>query len=278
VVFADGLPLDRTADFVKRARVTRINCTPVHLHVLCALAEKAHGLLLPELRALEVLGSTVTEDLRQRIRQKVSANLYVTYSTTESGVVSVAPPQARIADTVGTLLPGIELQIVDTGDRPLARNEVGIIRIRAPGAIAGYLDDAEATAKAFRGGWFYPGDIGALTEDEQLLFKGRADDMMIYDGINIYPAEIESVLAAHEAVAEAAAFPVASDAHQDVPVAAVKLRAPAAESDLIAYCRSRLGARAPQRVLTVTEFPRNAAGKIMKRELAQRVRGGRSPS
>ncbi len=267
VVFADGLDFERKVEFIRHTRVTRISCAAVHLHWLRALAEKQKETLLPNLRVLEVVGSTVTEELRRRVRQNVTGSLYVSYSTTESGVVTVAPPEVEVTDTVGTALPGVRLQIVDAADKPLPRGEVGIIRIRAPGAVEGYFDDAEATAKAFRGGWFYPGDLGMLTEDEQLIFKGRADDMMILDGINIYPAEIEAVLTAHEAVGEAAAFPLKSEIHQDVPVAAVTLRAPVPEAELLAFCRARLGSRAPQKIIVVDEFPRNPAGKILKREL-----------
>lgn len=265
VVFADGLDTARTLEFIRRSRVTRISCGPVHLHRLCGIEQAAP--LLPQLRALEVLGSTVTEELRRRVRQKVSTNLYVNYGSSETSAVTVAPPEVEIPDTVGRALPGVQLQVVDDADKKLPRGEVGIIRIRAPGAVDSYFDDAEATMKAFRGGWFYPGDLGALTEDEQLIFKGRADDMMLFDGINIYPAEIEAVLAAHEAVGEAAVFPLGSEIHQDVPVAAVTLRAPVTEAELLAFCRGRLGARAPRRIVVVSAFPRNPNGKILKREL-----------
>ena len=265
VVFPDGLKLESVLDFIRRARVTRIKCAPVHLHWLCGL--EGEEMLLPDLRVLEVGGSTVTGKLRDRVRQRISRNLYVRYSTTEVGVVTVAPPEVTVSDTVGAALPGVHLQIVDAADQPLPRGEVGLIRVRAPGTAEGYYDDAEATAKAFRDGWFYPGDLGMLTDEEQLIFKGRADDMMIFDGINIYPAEIEAVLATHEAVGEAAAFALKSEIHQDVPVAAVTLRVLVAEADLLAFCRARLGARAPQRVIVVEVFPRNPAGKILKREL-----------
>ena len=271
VVFVDGVKLEEGVEFIRRAGVTRITCGPIHLHWLCALGERRKELLLPRLHALEVLGSAVTENLRRRVRRQVSRNLYVNYGSSETSAVTVAPPEVVLPDTVGAALPGVHLQIVDAADRLLPFNEVGLIRIRAPGMVESYFDDGEATAQAFRGGWFHPGDLGMLTEEGQLIFKGRADDMMIFDGINIYPAEIEAVLAAHEAVAEAAAFPLASDAHQDVPVAAVALRAPAAEADLVAYCRARLGSRAPKRIFAVTDFPRNPAGKILKRYLAQRV-------
>jgi acyl-coenzyme A synthetase/AMP-(fatty) acid ligase len=269
VAFVDGLKLPESIEFIRRVGVTRITCGPIHLHWLCALAERHEGLLLPELRVLEVLGSAVTEKLRRRVRQQVSGNLYVNYGSSETSAVTVAPPEIAIPDTVGAALPGVQLEVVDAANKPLPFNEVGHIRIRAPGTVEGYFDDAEATAKAFRDGWFFPGDLGMLTEDGQLIFKGRADDMMLCDGINIYPAEIEAALGAHEAVDEVAALALKSEVHHHVPVAAVALRAPVAEADLLAYCRSRLGLRAPRRIVIVEAFPRNPAGKILKRELGE---------
>jgi acyl-CoA synthetase (AMP-forming)/AMP-acid ligase II len=179
----------------------------------------------------------------------------------------VAPPEVEIPDTIGSVLPRVTLQIVDGADKELPCGEVGMIRVRAAGNADRYHDDAEATATAFRGGWFYPGDLGMLTDEGQLIYKGRADDMMLFDGINIYPAEIEGVLTAHEAVVEAAAFAFQSEVHQDVPAVAVTLRAPVAEAELLAFCRARLGQRAPQRIIVVADFPRNSAGKILKRDL-----------
>jgi acyl-coenzyme A synthetase/AMP-(fatty) acid ligase len=275
VVFAEGLDGAQLLDFIGRTGVTRMSCAPVHLHRLCAASEGR--MLLPRLRALDVVGATVTEDLRRRARDRVTPNLYVSYGASEAGVVTVAPPQARTPDTVGYALPGVQLQIVDEADRPLPRGEVGRVRMRTPGMIPGYLDDADMTARMFKEGWFYPGDLGALSEDEQLIFRGRADDMMLFDGINIYPAEIESALAAHEAVAEAAAFALESELHQHVPAAAVTLRSSATEEQLLAFCRQRLGARAPQRIAIVDAFPRNPIGKIVKRDLPELVRGALVP-
>jgi acyl-coenzyme A synthetase/AMP-(fatty) acid ligase len=269
VILADGLDHNQTIDLVRRTRVTRLSCAPLHLHALCTLGEQRKEVLLPGLRALEVTTATVPDDLRRRARQHVSGNLYVIYGAIETASLTVASPEMQTPGTVGTALPGIHLQVVDDAAKLLPRGEVGLIRIRAAGTIERYHDDPEATAKAFRDGWYYPGDMGALTDDEQLLYKGRAD------GINVYPMEIESVLAGHQAVREAAAFPVKSDVHQDLPVAAVTLRSPVAEADLLAFCRERLGTRAPRRVVVIEEFPRNPNGKILKRELPALVMGRR---
>jgi long-chain acyl-CoA synthetase len=94
---------------------------------------------------------------------------------------------------------------------------------------------------------------------------------MNFDGIKIYPVEIESVLLEHPSVAEAAAFAIPSEKHQDVPVAAVVARGPLDRAQLLAWCKQRLGVRAPQRIVVLEALPRNARGKVLKRELAARL-------
>ena len=139
-----------------------------------------------------------------------------------------------------------------------------------PGFARSYLDDPAATARAFRDGWYYPGDLGFLAPEGALFLKGRADDLINYDGTKIYPADIELALQQHPAVAEAAAFPVLVDGFRQRPVAAVLLKAPATPDELLAFGRERLGMRSPRDVHIVHEFPRNAVGKVLKRELAAR--------
>jgi len=153
-----------------------------------------------------------------------------------------------------------------------APDEVGEIRLRAPGMATSYVGDAVATARHFREGWFVPGDLASFDRERRLIIHGRADDMMILNGINIFPVEIERVLETHPAVAAAAAFPLASPVHGQIPMAAVELREGAASSaaELLAWVRRELGVRAPRRIEVVPAMPRNAQGKILKRELAQR--------
>ena len=134
-----------------------------------------------------------------------------------------------------------------------------------------YVGDAVATARHFRDGWFVPGDFASLDREGRLVIHGRADDMMILNGINIFPVEIERVLETHPAVAVAAAFPLASPVHGQIPMAAVELRDGHASSgaELLAWVRRELGVRAPRHVEVVAALPRNAQGKVVKRDLAR---------
>jgi long-chain acyl-CoA synthetase len=161
----------------------------------------------------------------------------------------------------------VRVEIVDSQLEKVGTDEIGHILVKSPGIVPGYLNNPEATAQSFRDGWFNPGDMASRSASGAIFLHGRADDMMMFDGIKIYPAEIERVLLGHPAVAEAAAYPIYSVRHQHLPVAAVILKTPATEDDLLAHCRSWLGSKAPVTIRILENLPRNAAGKVLKREL-----------
>ena len=152
--------------------------------------------------------------------------------------------------------------------------ETGEVRVKGPGVVNAYVNNTEATSRSFKNGWFYPGDLGYLTQEGALILQGRKDDMLIFDGINIYPAEIENVLSSHPAVGEVAAFSINHEQFQDVPVAAVTLKEIVSEEELIRFCREPLGIKSPKRIFVVKDFPRNQMGKILKRELPAMVTRG----
>jgi acyl-coenzyme A synthetase/AMP-(fatty) acid ligase len=99
-----------------------------------------------------------------------------------------------------------------------------------------------------------------------LIFHGRADDMMILDGINIFPREIELTLESHPRVREAVAFPVLHPVHKDLPAALVVLSGASSEAELISFCRERIGVRAPSRITILPEIPEQFRGKVMRRD------------
>ncbi len=237
---------------------------------------------MESLTALMLIGSTVSANLRQRIRERLCSRLCVLYGTNESGTLCATEWQDvyQVPGTVGRPQSGFRLEVVDAHDAAVPAGQPGQVRIQGPAMIDGYLDDEPATARAFRNGWFYPGDLGRLTPDGQLIHLGRSDDMMIVNGINIYPAEIEQVLTAHPAVREAAAMPLKHAVHQDVPVCAVSLveGARVDAQALLSFARERLGAHALQQVVMLDRIPRNDRGKpdreALKASIALRL--GRS--
>lgn len=213
-------------------------------------------------------GSAIPIDVRRAVEQHVTPLLYVRYASTESGAIAMAGPgEHDEAESVGRPLPGVELQIVDTDDTPLPSGSTGRIRLRASGMATGYVNSPQQTEQRFRDGWFWPGDMGLIREDGSLIVMGRADDMMILNGLNIFPSEIEKALERHPAVAAAAVAAVKSSIHGDIPVAAVELRPGVAgeERELMAFARQQLSLRAPRRIVIVERLPRNAQGKLLRR-------------
>ena len=161
---------------------------------------------------------------------------------------------------------------MDDQDKPLppGPDNVGEIVIRGHNVMKGYYGNPEATAEAFRGGWFHTGDLAYADEDGYLFIVDRKKDMLIRGGYNVYPREIEEVLFAHPAVAEAAVIgkPDPKLGEEVVAVVALKPGATAEPEEIIAYCRERLAAyKYPREVRIADGLPKGPTGKILKREL-----------
>jgi fatty-acyl-CoA synthase len=179
----------------------------------------------------------------------------------------------RKMGSVGRSALGVEVRIVDEAGDDVAPGEVGEIVYRGPTVMQGYHGKPEATAEAFAGGWFHSGDLVREDEEGFIYVVDRLKDMLISGGENVYPAEVERTIVTHPTVAEVAVIGVAHPRWVETPVAVV---VPAAgtdpsEEELIALCRERLaGYKKPSAVVFVEELPRNAAGKVLKRELRDR--------
>jgi acyl-coenzyme A synthetase/AMP-(fatty) acid ligase len=270
----------RLFEWIDRHNVRYLSCAPVHLHRM--LAEPAvDGLRLPHLRVLRSTGSVLLPTTLEAVCRRITPNVYVDYGLNEVSTVVAATPAllAASAQTVGRPLGGVELQIVDAAGCPLPAGATGQVRVRGTGIQPCYLaTPTPGQARMFRDGWCHTGDMGVLDADGLLFIKGRADEAMNFNGVMIWPAEIEAVLRTHPRITDAAAFALPSSEHQDVPVVAVVCADAAPLRDLEQYCRDRLGARAPRLFMRVAAIPRNAAGKILRGELAklaqQRLQGG----
>ena len=167
---------------------------------------------------------------------------------------------------------GVEVQIVDAAHRLQPPGTTGLLRYRSPGCATAFYRDEEASRESFRDGWFYPGDLAQLDAEGFLTLAGRAKDMIIRGGINIYPEEIEAILMAHPAVAEAAVVGVPDAARGEEVVAFVVLRQETDETVLRGWCSERLAPyKLPQLIERVAHLPRNSAGKVQKPLLKARL-------
>lgn len=194
------------------------------------------------------------------------------YGQTESGTL-VACPEANDPDrfaTVGFPLPGFEVRVTDSAGAVLGAGQVGQVEARGPMVMRGYYSDPAATAETITpDGWLKTGDLGSLRPEGRLVMAGgRLRDMIIRGGENIYPVEIENVLATHPAIAESAVFGVADAYYGEIVAAAVRLKGLTTAADLVAFLGERIARfKLPAVVFTVADFPLTASGKIRKTEL-----------
>jgi long-chain acyl-CoA synthetase len=201
------------------------------------------------------------------------------YGQTEAGpVLTYNPAQGvRKPGTVGTVLPGTEVQIVDveTGTRVLGVGERGEIRARGPQLMRGYRNLPDETAAALRDGWLHTGDIGELDADGYLTIRDRKKDMVIVGGYNVYPREVEEVLALHPAVQEAAAVGAPDAYRGEVVRAFVTLRAGSAAGvdELLAHCARNLAKyKVPVAITVLEALPKTTVNKTDKTVLRALVR------
>jgi fatty-acyl-CoA synthase len=216
------------------------------------------------------------EVLRELAARLPDVRLFNFYGQTEMGpLATVLGPddQFRKPGSAGRAALNVETRVVDEDDRPLPPGEVGEIVHRSPHAMLGYWDDPEQSARVFRNGWFHSGDLGVLDDEGYLTVVDRKKDMIKTGGENVSSREVEEVLYQHPGVAEAAVFALPDPQWIESVTAAVVPREGQrpSEAELIAFCRQRLaGFKTPKRVVTVAALPKNASGKILKRELRER--------
>lgn len=257
-------PIKQVVHLLNREKVDFGYVTAFDLQALISV-----GVQLPTFRAIEATSGNVSMESRELFMRTVNENLVICYATNEAGAISwhKAHLRGNSNNAVGKVAPGLEVEIVDRSNNPVETGVIGHLRVKGPGVISGYISSPEANNAAFRSGWFYPGDMGSLSSDGQLSFHGRVDDLMIFNGINIYPAEIEDALSAHDAVVDSCAFGIGHQVHQDVPVAAVVSKNLASEKELLEHCRRLLGPKSPKRIFFVDSIPRTSNGKPLRREL-----------
>ncbi|MBU8897060.1 o-succinylbenzoate--CoA ligase [Corallococcus sp. M34] len=199
-----------------------------------------------------------------------------TYGLTEAcSQVATERPSEADGRTAGPPLPSIEVRIVDPRGHILAVGEEGDLEVRGETVMAGYWNRPDATREALRDGWLRTRDVGVLDARGRLTLLSRRTDLIVRGGENLYPAEIEAVLANHPAVQESAVVGVPEPRWGEVPVAFVVARAgrPAPTGDdLTAWCRQSLaGFKVPARFLFIAELPRNAMSKVERGVLRQQA-------
>lgn len=262
--------LDRVLNAMGDGRVTKLFAVPtiyVRLLGLKGLKEK-----LGPVRYCFSAAASMAADVVRQWKEQTGLAIYEGYGMTEAApTVTYNHHYRHVIGSVGTEVPGVEVQIRDEKGNRLEQGHEGEICIRGPNIMKGYLDNPEGTREAFwEGKWFRSGDIGLIDEDGYLYIVDRLKDMIITGGENVYSLEVEEVLYTRPEIQECAVIGLPNKEWGEQVTAFFTLE-PGKSLDrngLNAYVKSRLSSfKVPKEYFTVEDFPRSPAGKILKREL-----------
>jgi fatty-acyl-CoA synthase len=261
---------------IERRRASFVFCVPtIWRRIVRVLDQRGHD--VSSVRVCISASDTITRDDLVAIKRHFRAPVIQIYGLTEAGVIThTLPPEQHEArlGSVGRPHALVDVRIVDPEGKEVPPGEVGEVVMKGPTVMLGYWDMPEKTAEAIRDGWLHSGDLGRVDPDGFLYLMGRAKDMIISGGENIYPAEIERVLREHPAIADVAVVGI-PDPEWSESVLAVVVPAPGAaltEADVIDFVRGRLaGFKKPRHVQFVEALPATSAtGKVQKAELRRR--------
>ena len=256
---------------VERERVTHTMLVPSQIIAIL----NAKGFDPSRLTSLEMvlsLGAPLMKEHKDRLNQLLPRRFYELYGLTEGFVTILDRDDAeRKAGSVGVPPPFYEMRIVGEDGRDAAQGKIGEIVGRGPITMPGYFNRVEQTAQALRDDWLWTGDLGYVDEDGFLYLVDRKKDMIDTGGVKVYPKDVEEIAVHHPAVLEVAVFGIPHDKWGETPVAAVVLRTPGSvgADELKEWINARVAAKYQRldRVIVMDDFPRNAAGKTLKREM-----------
>jgi long-chain acyl-CoA synthetase len=263
-------------DTVRRFGVTNTWLVPTQIVMLTDAAERAGltGSDLPSLHYVVYGGAPITPAATTRALERFGPIFVQLFGQGETPMtITVLRRQDHVPELIGSAgraRPGIEVRVAGPDGEALAPDEVGELIVRGPSVMTGYWKRPEATAEAIVDGWLHTGDLGRMSADGVVHLLDRAKDMIISGGSNIYAVEVEKVLATHDSVADVAVVGVPDDLWGELVVAVV-VPADGHELEpetLDAFARSQLaGYKVPRRYEALAALPRNAYGKVVKREL-----------
>jgi fatty-acyl-CoA synthase len=268
---------EQTLKALSRWNIHSVFLVPTMIRRLLELPDALyHKYPIESLRVLIAGAAPFKQALRERAIARFGAErVYDFYGATEVGWVTLirGDQMLKHLGSVGQPIAGQEVTILDERGVPCPTGHPGLVYVRNDQSIEHYLRDADATSRARHdGGWFTVEDTGHLDADGFLYITGRARDMVISGGVNIYPVEIEEVLARHPALREVAVVGVPDEEWGESLVAVYASHAEVEEAELEAFARTSLsGYKVPRRWVRVEELPRNPTGKVLKRTLREQL-------
>jgi len=267
-----GFDMDRVLDAIKAGRITKFFSVPtvyVRLLTLDRIREKFSRVRYCFSAAASMAAETV-----HQWKERTGLSIYEGYGMTEAApTVAYNHYYRHVIGSVGTEVPGVEIQIRDESGNALEPNRAGEVCVRGPNIMKGYYNNIDGTRDAFwPEGWFRSGDVGVLDDNGYLFIVDRLKDMIITGGENVYSLEVEEVLYAHTDIQECAVIGTPDKDWGETVTAFILPNSGKTinEKEMKAFVKARLSAyKVPKRFFTVDDFPRSPAGKLLKRKLRE---------
>ncbi|MED4582362.1 long-chain-fatty-acid--CoA ligase [Brevibacillus choshinensis] len=216
-------------------------------------------------------GASMPVELLHKFEEKYGVKIMEGYGLSEAAPATAFNPirGTRKPGSVGIDLPGVINKVIDPEGNEVTRGEVGELVVFGPNVMLGYLGLPEETNAALRNGWLHTGDLARMDEEGYVYIVDRKKDMILVDGYNVYPREVEEVLYQHPAIIEAAVIGIPDEVHGEAVKAFVALKEIAvSQEDIVAFCTDKLAKyKIPRQVEFVAELPKNSTGKILRRSL-----------
>lgn len=259
------------ADAIAQSKATVFMGVPTMYAALLTL-EQGQEQKLSSLRYCLSGGAAMPLSIMQKFEARFGKLIYEGDGPTEcSPVTSVNPIDGvRKPGSIGLPIADVEMTICDQQGKPMPDNETGEIVVRGPNVMKGYWRQDEATAQAFYADWYRTGDLGYRDSQGYFYIVDRIKDMIIVNGMNVYPKMVEDVLYQCAGVKEAAVVGLADEVHGEIPIAYVALEQDSdlTEDDLVNFCQQKLANfQAPRTIYFMDSLPKTPTGKILKREL-----------
>jgi long-chain acyl-CoA synthetase len=225
-------------------------------------------------------GASLPVESLKKFSEKFRIPLLEGYGLSEASPICSFNHRDRTSKpgSIGQAIDNVEIMIADDNGKEVKRGESGELIVRGDNVMIGYYNNEEASREAIKDGWLYTGDIAKMDEEAFVFILDRKKDMIIVNGMNVYPREVEEVLFTHPSVLDAAVIGDKNVEHGEIPIAVVRLKEnmKADEHELRKFCREHLANyKVPHRIEFWEDLPRNASGKVLKREIKRMLSEGK---
>lgn len=271
VVLARTFDGDEILPLLRAERPTKMWMLPSALYALTRDHHAQHA-DFASIEACYSGGDKVSDALEAEFTARAGLAISETYGMSEIGISNVNLSVSPVIGSIGPLAPGYEASVRDDDGRDVLSGQDGRLWVKFRGNMVGYWDNPQASAETIIEGWLDTGDVMNIDEQGFLWFHGRKKQIIVHDGSNICPQEVESALLEHDAVASAGVVGVQSPMHGENVRAYVTLTPdidPPRVQDLIQFARARVGYKAPEEIIVLDEMPLNATGKVDRMTLKQ---------